>query len=133
LAHAVALRDTIRTCPDDPAQLVELFDLITEETLTPWYHDQVNRDNQRAASLRAEIEGRPPEGPGDDPVANLMLAARVDPDAARGFLDVFSCLALPSDVLDRPGLRERVESVATSSGPLGPPGPTREQLIAQTQ
>jgi 2-polyprenyl-6-methoxyphenol hydroxylase-like FAD-dependent oxidoreductase len=133
LAHAVALRDTVRACPDDPAQLVELFDLLTEETLTPWYHDQVNRDNQRAANLRAEIEGRPPEGPGDDPVANLMLAARADPEAARAFLDVFSCLALPSEVLNRPGMREKVDSLASSSGPLGPAGPTREQLIALTQ
>jgi 2-polyprenyl-6-methoxyphenol hydroxylase-like FAD-dependent oxidoreductase len=133
LAHAVALRDTVRACPDDPAQLVELFDQVTEETLTPWYYDQVNRDHQRAANLRAEIEGRPPEGPGEDAAANLMLAARVDPDAARAFLDVFSCLALPSEVLDRPGLREKVDSLATSSGPVAPAGPTREQLIALTQ
>jgi hypothetical protein len=62
-----------------------------------------------------------------------MRAAAVDPDAARAFLDVFSCLELPGEVLDRPGMREKVKSLAASSEPLVPPGPTREQLIALAQ
>ncbi len=132
LAHAVALRDAIRARPEDPVQLIELFDQITEDTLTPWYHDQVNRDNQRAANLRAEIEGRPLNGPRDDPAAQLMLAAMVDPDAARAFLDVVSCLALPAEVLERPGMHDKLEQQNATPRALKPPGPTREQLIALT-
>jgi flavin-dependent dehydrogenase len=132
LAHAVALRDAIRARPEDPVQLIELFDQITEETLTPWYHDQVNRDNQRAVKLRAEIEGRPLERAPDDPAAQLMLAAMVDPDAARALLDVFSCLALPAEVIKRPELRDKLESLIATAQTLKPSGPTREQLIALT-
>jgi 2-polyprenyl-6-methoxyphenol hydroxylase-like FAD-dependent oxidoreductase len=132
LAHAVALRDTIRADANDPAQLVEAFDSTTESSLTPWYHDQVDRDHQRVESLRAEIEGRPPKVSGRDLGARLMLAARVDPDAARGFLDVFSCLALPSEVIDRPGMRDRLLSLNPAELPR-PPGPSREQLITLTE
>jgi hypothetical protein len=63
----------------------------------------------------------------------LMQAARTDPDAARGFLDVYSCLALPAQVLQRPGLRDKLTALAASPAPSLPPGPTREQLIALTQ
>jgi 2-polyprenyl-6-methoxyphenol hydroxylase-like FAD-dependent oxidoreductase len=132
LAHAVALRDTVRAHPDDPARLVEAFDSTTETSLTPWYHDQVDRDNQRAENLRAEIEGRPPKISNGDLGTRLMLAARVDPDAARGFLDVFSCLALPSEVIDRPGMRDKLMSLNPAELSR-PAGPSREQLIALTE
>jgi hypothetical protein len=36
----------------------------------------------------AILEGRPP-GPDSDPVLQLVAAGQNDPDAARGFLDVF--------------------------------------------
>ncbi len=133
LAHAVKLRDALRSQPADPAELAGLFDQMTEESLTPWYRDQVNRDRQRAASLLAVVEGRPPDGPGDDPARMLMLAARTDPGAVRGFLDVFSCLALPAQVLQRPGMREKLTALAASAAPSFSPGPTREELIALTQ
>lgn len=106
---------------------------MTEEHLTPWYRDQVNQDRQRAASLLATTQGRPPDRPGDDPVLMLMQAARTDPDAARGFLDVYSCLALPAQVLQRPGLRDKLTALAANPAPSLPPGPTREQLITLTQ
>jgi hypothetical protein len=61
-----------------------------------------------------------------------MLAARVDPDAARGLLDVFSCIALPSEVIDRPGMRDKLISLNPAEIPR-PPGPSREQLIAVTE
>ena len=83
--------------------------------------------------LLAVLEGRPPDGPGDDPARMLMLAARTDPDAARGFLDVFSCLALPAQVLQRPGMREKLTALAASAAPSFSPGPAREELIALTQ
>jgi 2-polyprenyl-6-methoxyphenol hydroxylase-like FAD-dependent oxidoreductase len=132
LAHAVALRDTIRADADDPAQLVESFDSTTESSLTPWYRDQVERDHQRAENLRAEIEGRPPKVSSGDLGARLMLAARVDPDAARGLLDVFSCLALPSEVIDRPGMRDKLLSLNPADLPR-PAGPSRQRLIALTE
>ncbi len=120
LAHAVTLRDALRSYPADPAGLAESF-------------DQVNQDRRRAASLLALVEGRPPAAPGSDPVLTLMQAARTDPDAARGVLDVYSCLTLPAEVLQRPGLQDNLTALATNPAPSLPPGPTREQLIALTQ
>ena len=133
LAHAVTLRDALRSYPADPAGLAESFDQMTEEYLTPWYRDQVNQDRRRAASLLALVEGRPPAAPGSDPALTLMQAARTDPDAARGVLDVYSCLTLPAEVLQRPGLQDKLTALATNPAPSLPPGPTREQLIALTQ
>ena len=129
LAHAVLLRDTLRTEPDRPAELARAFDEATEDTLTPWYRDQVDRDRRRAARMRALLQGRPP-APDGDPVLQLMAAARSDPDAGRGFLDVFSVLSLPVDVLQRPGIRESLERATSSPAPLPVPGPNRDELVA---
>jgi 2-polyprenyl-6-methoxyphenol hydroxylase-like FAD-dependent oxidoreductase len=130
LAHAVALRDALRVIPDDPVRLVELFDSVTEETLTPFYRDQVERDHRRAAQTRAVIEGRPAPPLTADPLLSLQFAARQDADAARGFLDVMSCLALPEQVLKRPGMTDRLRAAQESGRPPHPPGPTREELVA---
>jgi hypothetical protein len=105
---------------------------VTETSLTPWYHDQVERDHQRGENLRAEIDGRPPRVSSGDLGARLMLAARVDPEAARGFLDVFSCLALPSEVADRPGMRDKLLLLNPAELPT-PAGPSRQRLIALTE
>jgi len=133
LAHAVTLRDALRAHPEDPARLAESFDQMTEEHLTPWYRDQVNQDRRRAANLLALAEGRLPAEPGGDPVLMLMRAARTDPDAARGFLDVYSCLALPAQVLQRPAIQAKLTALGADPDADPPPGPTREQLIALTQ
>jgi hypothetical protein len=73
-AHAVLLRDAIRAHAA-PADLIEAFDHATEDTLTPWYRDQVERDQRRAARMRAILEGRPP-GPDSDPVLQLIAAGQ---------------------------------------------------------
>jgi hypothetical protein len=56
-----------------------------------------------------------------------MAAARFDPDLARAAFDVVGCLAAPADVLGRPGLRARLDALAT---PATPPGPTRADVLA---
>jgi len=53
LAHAVALRDTVREKAGDPVGLVARFDEVTEATITPWFRDQYDRDRQRAADTQA--------------------------------------------------------------------------------
>ena len=132
LAHAVLLRDAMRAHPDSPVDFAKAFDDTTEETLTPWYRDQVERDHRRAGRMQALLDGRPPD-PDSDPLLQLMGAARSDPDTARGVLDVLSVLALPVDVLKRTGIRETLERVASSSPPPSPPpGPSRDELVALT-
>jgi hypothetical protein len=129
LAHAVVLRDALRSCPDDPVGLMEAVDRVTEQTLTPWYRDQVDRDQQRAARLRAVIEGREPCQPLEDTALQLMMGAGADPAVARGYLDTLSCLALPTEVLDRPGMRDRLATIAAQTPPADLPGPSRQQLV----
>ncbi len=133
LAHAITLRDTLREHSDDPARLGMEYDRVTEETLTPWYRDQVDQDNQIAAKVQATIDGRPPASSADDPAtqmqAALFTAASADADVARADADVLSCLALPAEVLARPGIREKVAAYVGVEPPQLP-GPSRAELLA---
>jgi flavin-dependent dehydrogenase len=133
LAHAVALRDVLRDQNHDPTGVVMAFDRVTEATLTPWYREQIDRDYQRAAEIRAAIDGRRPHQSGDDPrrraQAAFLAAANADADAARAFLDVMSCLALPHQVMSRPGLQQKVASFVNAEV-RATPGPTRSELLA---
>lgn len=135
LAHAVALRDALRAEPEERARLAQAFDRVTEERLTPWYREQVERDHQLAAEVQALIDGRAPDRPADDPAqrqqAAFLAAAREDPEVARAALDVVSCLALPAEVFGRPGIREKVATYAGAKPqPQPTPGPTRAELLA---
>ena len=57
------------------------------------------------------------------------MAMGVDPDAFRGGLEIFSCLALPAEVFARPGFAQRVLEAAADRAPTSWPGPDREQLM----
>lgn len=132
MAHAIVLRDAAREFLDDPAALVRAFDHATEETVTPWYREQVNRDAHTAADIQTIITGGALASQSGDPAHQMhramVTAAACDPDVARAFFDVSSCLALPAEVMSRPGLREKV---ATYIGVEPPqlPGPTRAELL----
>jgi 2-polyprenyl-6-methoxyphenol hydroxylase-like FAD-dependent oxidoreductase len=127
LLHAVALRDAIRAHPDDPVRCAVEFDRLTELHVLPWYNDQVQRDRERITRFEVLKAGVTP-GPARDPLAPLMAAARLDPDAARAAFDVVGCLVPPADVLGRPGLRGRLGK--SGNLPVSPPGPTRADLLA---
>ena len=51
-----------------------------------------------------------------------------DPDVFRAGLEISSCLALPQEVMARPGMAERVAEAA-ADGPLPPRGPTRDEVL----
>ena len=126
LMHAVALRDALVTSQGDPGRAGVEFDRLTEETVTPWFREQVGRDNERACAIRVEIDtGEAPSL--RNAFVRLMAAGREDPDAARGAFDILSCLALPDEVMRRPGLSEKLNSTGHA-----PPrrGPTRREVLA---
>ncbi|HEY8673877.1 MAG TPA: FAD-dependent oxidoreductase [Candidatus Dormibacteraeota bacterium] len=131
LAHAVALRDTVREKAGDPVGLVARFDEVTEATLTPWFRDQYDRDRQRAADTQAVLDGRPmpPPDPAQAKQTALLAAVAADPEVARGWLDTLTCLALPAEVMQRAGMQERVAAFAGRT-PDPMPGPTRPDLLA---
>ena len=135
LAGAIALRDMVRESFDDPLLLALGLDRVLEERCTPWYALQVVQDRDRHVAVQAGIEGRAPSGPDfDNPVMQMVVAFRkaaaVDPDIARAFVEVMSCLAFPADVLGRPGMVDKVMAAAAQVPDGPPPGPTREELLA---
>lgn len=129
LLHAVTLRDALRASDGDPVRFALTFDELTEQRVTPWYREQVGRDYQRAAEIQALVEGRPTPEPANPMQAAFTTAAMSDPDVARAMLDTLSCLALPTEVMARPGLIDTVASYAGSLAPV-PPVPSRDELVA---
>jgi hypothetical protein len=64
---------------------------------------------------------------GEDPAAHHAVAMAYDADVFRAFLEV-SVQTLPSAVMARPGMIERIMAAA-EGGPLLIPGPNREELL----
>jgi hypothetical protein len=59
----------------------------------------------------------------------FFAAAGVDPDVARAALEVFACLTLPQDVMQRLGFAQRITAF-TGKAPSAPAGPSRSELLA---
>ena len=127
LAHAQLLRDCVGETLHDPVAFAERWDELTEEKVAPFYRNQIASDRIRLAQMRAIGDGLEP--PRDDtPQARLAAASMHDPDLFRCLLETVQCLALPQEVLGRPGLAEKIESLQDAEvSPL--PGPDRQQLL----
>ena len=52
-----------------------------------------------------------------------------DPDVYRALMEIVTCLALPQEVLARPGMQERLERFADAPPPRPTPGPDRARLL----
>ncbi len=128
LLHALGTVDAIQHHLDDPLALALAHHAMTEAWLTPWYRNTVESDRRRIAQIDAAIQGRsvpPPTEPG----SALLIAAMYDADVFRAFIEIFSLLTLPDEVLARPKLRDRILEVAAERGAISSPGPSREQLL----
>jgi len=131
LIHAVALRDLVRDHGlDDQLSFASAWHDATVEKVEPFYRDTLAFDRHRLGEIEAQIAGVPYET--DDPgwaIGRAMEAATgSDPDILRGFIDIASLLARPDEVLQRPGLLDRVlASAETPAEPL--PGPSRGELV----
>ena len=128
LVHAQLLRDCVREAPGDPEALAELWDERTEEVVAPFYRNQIAADRVRLAQMQAVRDGLEP--PADDsPAARLAAAAPHDPDLFRYLIETVQCVALPQDVLKRPGVEEKIERLQGVE-PRPFPGPDRDQLLS---
>lgn len=133
LVHAAIAAGAVAEHLKDPVALALAHDRQTRERLLPWYQVTAQADRQRAAQIAAVVEGRPPAPPPADPAAaamrDLLVARALDPDMFRAYLELVFVLALPQDIVSRPGLAERARQVADGH-PLGPPpGPARAELL----
>ena len=100
------------------------FDEVTERTVTPFYRNQIVADRARIAEMEALREGRQPPPP--DPGQVLLLTAAMhDREVFRAFIEIVTCLALPQEVLARPGVADRIARYADAP----PPAPDRAQLL----
>lgn len=134
--HALALRDLLRTAPDDPRALVEAFDQATEAVVGPWYRSQIAVDRARIAQVEALRAGREPPPPADELgrlFFSLFSVMAADPDLFRAALEYIATVTTLEALFARPEVAARVHAVhAATSGTPPPemPGPTRDELLA---
>jgi 2-polyprenyl-6-methoxyphenol hydroxylase-like FAD-dependent oxidoreductase len=127
--HAQQLRRCVREALDDPAAFAELWDARTEEVVSPFYRNQIASDRVRLAQMRAIGEGLEP--PRDEsPMARFGAVAAHDADLFRNLLEMTQCLALPEEVLQRPGVAAKLERLGAEVEARPMPGPDRDQLLA---
>lgn len=126
IVHAQLLRRVVRDHLGDPAGFARAWDEGTEQQVAPFYRNQIRSDRTRLAEMTALREGRTwtPDG---SLMSRLAAAAPYDADLFRAFLEIFTCLALPQEVFQRPAIREKVEHSDHQAVPV--PGPDRQQLL----
>ena len=126
IVHAQLLRRVTRDHLGDPAGFARAWDEGTEQQVAPFYRNQIRADRTRLAEMTALREGRAwtPDG---SLMSRLAAAAPYDADLFRAFLEIFTCLALPQEVFQRPAIREKIEHSDHQAAPV--PGPDRQQLL----
>jgi 2-polyprenyl-6-methoxyphenol hydroxylase-like FAD-dependent oxidoreductase len=129
LVHAQELRRCVRDALEDPAAFAATWDERTEEVVAPFYRNQIAADRSRLAEMRALSDGLEPPRV-DSPAARFADVAGFDPDLFRGFIETIQCVALPEEVLQRPGVQEKIEQLTATVEQRPFPGPDREQLLA---
>lgn len=128
LMHAAGTAEVIQQHLDDPLALALEQDAMTEARVTPWYRDTFEFDRQRHADITAAAEGRPAPIL-DEARQALLLAMPHDPVLFRGFLETVSLLALPEEVMARPGVTDRIAALAGAHERPAPPCPSRDELV----
>jgi hypothetical protein len=132
--HALATAEAVGAHLDDPAALAVEHDRLTGKQVLPWYRATTQVDRQRAGQVAAAIQGRPPAPAPASPevqvVQDVSAAMMVDADAFRSFLELTFMLALPEDLVSRPGFAAHVRNIAAALPPARFPGPTRQELLA---
>jgi 2-polyprenyl-6-methoxyphenol hydroxylase-like FAD-dependent oxidoreductase len=127
IAHATLLRDVLRDHGDDPEAFALALDAETERVVGPFYWLQRAMDAERYAEMTALREGREPPVP-DAGRRAFAVAMLHDEEVFRAYLETMACLALPEEVLARPGLLDRVNRLKAHV-PLQMPAPSREKLV----
>ena len=132
LMHAVGTAEVGRQHLDNPLALTLARDCMTETRVTPWYRNTIEIDGDGSRSSKRGSRGRSDPQP-TDPRANvadaLAIAMRYDADVFRAAAEVRTMLALPQEVMARPGLVDRIREIADAREAPIPPGPSREELL----
>lgn len=134
MLHSVALRDLLQSAPDDPAAVVEAWDAVTEERLTPWYEATTSMSNSRLAEMQRIAIGAP-DSPASNGAADAMrqaffAAAMFDADVYRALVRLMNVIVRVDELFADPGLFEKILAVAADVPAQTLAGPTREKLLA---
>ena len=133
LMQALGTVEVVRQHLDNPLALTLAQDSMTETRVTPWYRNTVEIDRTRLAGMKAFLEGRPGPPQPTDPRARiakaLLVAMMYDADLFRAATECRALLALPQEVLARPGMADRIMEVASTHEAVTPLGPSREELL----
>ncbi len=130
LLHTVAMRDVVREHLADPAALAIAFHAATVEQLDPWHAATREFDRGRVAEMRAAIDGVTLEPTPEAQIAAALAGATAfDGEALRWFLELLTCLTLPTELFARPGVFERVLELAPQVPSPAQYGPDRTQLL----
>ena len=127
MIHAQLLRRTVRDYLGDPASFARAWDEGTEEHVAPFYRNQIGANRVRLAEMTALRESRE-WSPPDSMMSRLIGAAAYDSGVFRAFLETILCLALPQEVLKRPGVADTIERLGHKDPPPAP-CPDRHRLL----
>ncbi|MGH3978380.1 MAG: FAD-dependent oxidoreductase, partial [Pseudonocardiaceae bacterium] len=127
LIHAQLLRKAVRAHLDDPAAFARVWDEHTERFVAPYYRNQIAADRVRIAEMNALRNGLESPAP-DSMMGRFVTAAGYDADVFRGLIETVLCLALPQEVLERPGIKGKIDELGQGP-PVRIPGPDRDQLL----
>ncbi len=132
LMHAAGTVHVVGQQLGDPVALALAHDEMTEARVMPWYQNTIALDRARLAQLDAAA-GRPvaapAAGPGSRVMRDFSVAMLYDADLFRAFVEMIGMLALPEEVLARPGLADRIAAVAAGHEEPVIPGPTRADVL----
>jgi 2-polyprenyl-6-methoxyphenol hydroxylase-like FAD-dependent oxidoreductase len=137
LMHAAGTAEVVREHLDDPVALAAEHDRMSEERIVPWYRQTVQLDRARKAQIDASIAGvaepRAPlpghDGGGTPGWAEIQVAMLYDADVFRAFMEIIGMLALPDDIMARPGFSEHLAKSAAGHEAFEIPGPSRADLL----
>jgi 2-polyprenyl-6-methoxyphenol hydroxylase-like FAD-dependent oxidoreductase len=135
LIHAEGTAEVIRDHLGDPLGLALAHDRMTQERITPWYRQTVELDRARLAQIEASIAGRLAAGASpfamSDATGALPVAMLYDADVFRVVMELVSMLALPTEIMARPGFAGQVARAAEGREPVVIPAPSRGELLAK--
>jgi 2-polyprenyl-6-methoxyphenol hydroxylase-like FAD-dependent oxidoreductase len=139
LLHAAITAETVGEHLGNPLALALAQHRKTTERLLPWYRNSAQVDQARLAQISAAVHGdREPAtgssstGPSDPSAAlmrNFAIGMNWDADVFRAFCEMTAMLALPGQILARPGMIEQINQAAAGRQLPRPPGPSRTELL----
>jgi hypothetical protein len=131
MIHALALRDLLRDPPADPVAVARAWDAVTTAKVEPYVNGTMNYDESRLAEVDAQINGVDFEPNEEYNLTRALIAASAkDPEMLRGFIDLATVMAAPSEVLGRPEVRTRAMELGGNWRDEPLPGLSREELLA---